>query len=69
MARCSRIQWNLFTEVVEPQLRAGAPVWLGEATIHVAKRCEGSVSQIVIAHRDGIGHIERFSMVLSGGHE
>ncbi len=55
---------HLFSEVVEPQLRAGASVWLGEATIHVANRREVSVSQIVIAHRDGAGHIERISVVL-----
>ncbi|MBY0467924.1 MAG: PAS domain S-box protein [Burkholderiaceae bacterium] len=55
---------RLYTDVVEPKLRAGASVWLGEATIHVANRHEVSVSQIVIAHRDIAGQIERISVVL-----
>ena len=55
---------RLYTDVVEPKLRAGASVWLGEATIHVANRHEVAVSQIVIAHRGITGHIERISVVL-----
>jgi diguanylate cyclase (GGDEF)-like protein/PAS domain S-box-containing protein len=55
---------RLHEEVIEPALQAGAPVWLGEATICLADRREVSVSKMVIAHRDNAGSIARLSIVL-----
>ena len=55
---------RLHDEVIEPALSAGAPVWLGEATICLADRREVPVSKMVITHRDNAGHIDRLSIVL-----
>ncbi len=55
---------RLYAEVIMPALNAGAPVWVGEATVHLANQRTAPVNQIVIAHRDSEGRIERLSAVI-----
>ncbi|MGS0756904.1 diguanylate cyclase domain-containing protein, partial [Roseateles sp. GG27B] len=55
---------RLYAEVIMPAVKAGAPVWVGEATVYLAGQREVPVNQIVIAHRDGEGRIERLSAVI-----
>lgn len=54
---------RLYAEVIMPALNAGAAVWVGEATVYLAERVV-PVNQIVIAHRDSEGRIERLSAVI-----
>ena len=55
---------RLCAEVITPTLKAGAPVWVGEAMVYLAGQRVVPVNQIVIAHRDSTGRIERYSAVL-----
>ena len=55
---------RLYAEVIMPAVNAGAPVWVGEATVYLAGQRAVPVNQIVIAHRDSEGRIERLSAVI-----
>lgn len=52
-----------FTQEIAPTVRAGG-VWIGRSTIYGAHRREVPVSQMVIAHRDREGGVERYSAVM-----
>ena len=54
---------RLYAEVILPALKT-TNVWLGQATVYAENQRQIPVSQMVIAHRDGAGHIERFSTVM-----
>ncbi|MEO8250355.1 MAG: PAS domain S-box protein, partial [Burkholderiales bacterium] len=54
---------RLFKRVIMPAVRSGQ-VWVGETTVYLEHRREVTVSQLVIAHRDGQGRITRFSSVM-----
>jgi diguanylate cyclase (GGDEF)-like protein/PAS domain S-box-containing protein len=55
---------RLYAEVIMPAVNAGAPVWVGEATVYLVGQRAVPVNQIVIAHRDSQGRIERLSAVI-----
>ena len=50
-------------EVIVPQLRS-AGSWVGDSTIVVAGGPELPVSQMLIAHRDAHGRVQRYSAVM-----
>ncbi len=52
-----------FAEVIVPAVKAN-DVWLGNTTVYAADRRELPVSHLVIAHRDELGRVERFSAVM-----
>ncbi|MGS0757698.1 PAS domain S-box protein, partial [Roseateles sp. GG27B] len=60
---CTPETMRLYADVIMPAFKAGAPVWVGEATVYLADQRVVPVSQIVIAHRDSAGRIERYSTV------
>ncbi len=52
-----------FNQVIVPTIRSGK-VWVGDTEVYGKDRTKIPVSQMVIAHRDGQGHIARFSAVM-----
>lgn len=54
---------RLHAEVILPALDKHG-IWVGETTLYAANRREIRVSHMVIAHRDELGRLERFSAVM-----
>ena len=52
-----------FAEVIVPAVKA-AGIWIGEGAVYRYDRLEVPVSQMVIAHRDAGGRIDRYSLVM-----
>ena len=52
-----------FAEVIGPAVKAHG-VWVGETTVYGAQRRKVPVSHMVIAHRDAVGCIDRYSAVM-----
>lgn len=54
---------QLFLQSIAPVVKQGA-VWVGESTLTLPGRGEVPVNQMVMAHRDVWGRVERYSSVL-----
>ena len=54
---------RLYAEVILPALKT-TDVWLGETTVYAEHQRQIPVSNMVIAHRDDAGKIDRFSTVM-----
>ena len=52
-----------FVDVIVPAVKLRG-VWVGETTVYLADRREVPVSQIVIAHRNAGGRVDRYSAVM-----
>ncbi len=54
---------RLFAQTIVPAVKAGT-VWVGETSLNLAGRSAVPMSHMVIAHRDALGRVDRYSSVI-----